>query len=98
MFDYRKALADVFDFVVASNIRLRVLSFLLDNSCTPTQLAKSFEKHLSHVSRALKELESKDLVICYSPDNSKQRVYYLTNEGIQLLKEINRYRTRIGPA
>ncbi|MDG6997565.1 MAG: ArsR family transcriptional regulator [Nitrososphaerota archaeon] len=89
--------AESFDFVISSQIRLTVLSFLSHNSCTPTQLAKTFEKHLSHISRALRELENKDLVICSSPPNSKPRVYQLTNDGSQLLKEIYRYQTRVNP-
>lgn len=87
--------ADSFEFVLSSQIRFTILSFLSRNSCTPTQLAKTFQKHLSHISRALKELENKDLVICNSPLNSKPRVYQLTNDGTELLKEIYRYQTRL---
>ena len=82
------------DFVLSSETRLRILSFLSKNSGTPTQLAKQVEKHLSHISRALKELESKDLVSCANPKNTKPREYRLTPEGDRLLREISRYRVR----
>jgi DNA-binding MarR family transcriptional regulator len=83
------------DFVLSSETRLKVLSFLYANSGTPTQLAKQIEKHLSHISRALKELESKDLVSCSTPESSKPRIYNLTTEGDRLIKEIYRYRVSI---
>jgi predicted transcriptional regulator len=82
------------DFVLSSETRFRILSFLSKNSGTPTQLAKQVEKHLSHISRALKELESKDLVLCANPKNTKPREYRLTPEGDRLLREIYRYRVR----
>jgi predicted transcriptional regulator len=84
-----------FDFVLSSETRFRILTFLSRNSGTPTQLAKAVEKHLSHISRALRELESKELVICANPLNSKPREYKLTPEGDRLLREIYRYRVRL---
>jgi predicted transcriptional regulator len=83
------------DFVLSSETRFRILAFLSRSSSTPTQLAKSVEKHLSHISRALRELESKDLVMCSNPRNSKPREYCLTPEGDKLLREIYRYRVRL---
>jgi len=86
---------DSFDFVLSSETRFRILSFLSRSASTPTQLAKEVEKHLSHISRALRELESKELVVCSSPRNAKPRVYYLTPEGDRLLREVTRYRMRL---
>jgi DNA-binding MarR family transcriptional regulator len=86
---------DSFDFILSSETRFRVLSFLSRSASTPTQLAKEIEKHLSHISRALRELESKDLVSCQSPKYAKPRVYYLTPEGDRLLREVTRYRVRL---
>jgi len=85
---------DSLDFVLSSETRFRILSFLSKDAETPTQLAKLVEKHLSHISRALRELESKDLVICSNPKNTKPREYHLTAEGDRLLREIYRYRVR----
>lgn len=83
---------DSFDFVLSSETRLKILAFLSRNSGTPTQLAKSIRKHLSHISRALRELERKELVSCSNPRNSKPRVYSLTFEGVRLVREIDLYR------
>jgi predicted transcriptional regulator len=86
--------AESLDFVLSSETRLRILSFLSNSSGTPTQLSKQIEKHLSHISRALRELEKMDLVSCSNPKNSKPREYRLTPEGDKILREIYRYRIR----
>ena len=44
------------DFVLSSETRLKVLSFLSKDAGTPTQLARQVEKHLSHISRALRSI------------------------------------------
>jgi len=85
------------DFVLSSETRLRILSFLSNRSGTPTQLSKQVQKHLSHISRALRELEKMDLVSCANPENSKPREYRLTPEGDRILRDIYRYRIRISP-
>jgi len=84
--------AESLDFVLSSETRLRILSFLSTNSGTPTQLAKQISKHLSHISRALRELESMDLVSCSNQKNSKPREYRLTPEGDRILREIYQHR------
>lgn len=87
--------AESLDFVLSSETRLRILSFLSESSLTPTQLAKQVEKHLSHISRALKELEKMDLVSCENPSNHKPRQYCLTPQGDRVLKEIYQHRVRV---
>ena len=85
---------DSVDYVLSSETRFRIISYLSEDAKTPTQLANAIQKHLSHISRALRELESKDLVICSSPKNTKPRIYYLTPEGDRLLREA-KFRMRI---
>jgi predicted transcriptional regulator len=87
--------SDSIDFVISSETRLRILAFLSRGSSTPTQLARAIEKHLSHISRALAELERKQLVACQNPQYSKPRVYALTSQGDRVLTEIHRYRARM---
>jgi DNA-binding transcriptional ArsR family regulator len=86
---------DSVEFVISSETRLRILSFLSRGASTPTQLARSIEKHLSHISRALSELEKKELVTCQNPSYTKPRVYTLTTQGDRVLAEIHRYRARM---
>ncbi len=84
----------VFDFVVASDTRLKILTWLSQDVSTPTELAKKIEKHLSHVSRALRELQDKELVSCVNPADTKPRVYSLTVQGATVMAEVNRYNLR----
>jgi ArsR family transcriptional regulator, cadmium/lead-responsive transcriptional repressor len=87
----------LFDFVVASDTRLKILSWLSQDVSTPTELAKKIQKHLSHVSRALRELQERELVSCVNPANTKPRVYSLTPQGISLINEVNRHNLRVHP-
>jgi predicted transcriptional regulator len=84
-----------FDFVVSSETRLKIVSFLSRDAHTPTQLAHNIQKHLSHISRALKELEDRHLVACENPANTKPRVYSLTPEGHYVMDELNKMRMGI---
>ncbi|MHB1908979.1 MAG: helix-turn-helix domain-containing protein [Nitrososphaerales archaeon] len=85
------------DFVISSETRLRILAFLSKDMSTPTQLAQKIEKHLSHVSRALRELEEKQLVSCVNPSYTKPRLYSLTPEGQILIREVERHNLRVHP-
>ncbi|MDH2902076.1 MAG: winged helix-turn-helix domain-containing protein [archaeon] len=87
----------LFDFVVASDTRLKILSWLSQDVSTPTELAKKIQKHLSHVSRALHELQERELVSCVNPANTKPRVYSLTPQGMSLVNELNSHNFRIHP-
>lgn len=78
------------EYVLSSDTRLRIVSALAKHSGTPTQLAKEVRKHLSHISRALHELETKELVSCATPAFSRPRVYQLTTHGDQVVSEIYR--------
>ncbi len=84
-----------FDFVVSSQVRLKILGFLSRESATPTQLASKAEKHLSHVSRALKELEARDLVACSNPEYYREKRYALTKQGTDVVREISKDRLRM---
>lgn len=58
---------------------------------TPSQISTLENEHLSHVSRALRELASRDLVECMTPNSSKNRIYKITERGrlvVDNLKEM----------
>lgn len=61
---------------------------MLENPKTPTQLLDGLNIHLSHISRALGELESKKLVKCLTPTEKVGRVYRLTKRGRKVLKMV----------
>jgi len=43
---------------------------------------------LSHVSKALNELSSSEIVICLNPELKRGRVYELTKDGKEIAKQI----------
>lgn len=72
---------DVYGKVIASNYRQQVLHSIYEHPKTPTQISEEIEKHQSHVSKTLSELEKFDLVKCLNPNAKKGRLYKLTEQG-----------------
>jgi DNA-binding MarR family transcriptional regulator len=78
-----------FSFVVSSRYRERVLSALSEKPKLPAQLAHETRVRIFHVSRALRELSGRRLVVCLTPELSgRGRLYGLTEEGAHLLQQI----------
>ena len=77
-------------YVFSSELRLKTLLELNRSKYTPKQLSMSLKQPISHISKALKELTTKGLVECLTPNRKKARLYSITKEGVQVLNEINR--------
>ena len=73
---------------VQGRIRRKCLEELNSGQKTPQMIAKSIEEHLSHVSRALRELSEKKLAICLTPDQNKNRFYEITTLGQEILEKV----------
>lgn len=72
-------------FVRRSSVRLNLLTRLSRERHTPSELARLDGKHVSHVSRALRELRRAGLVECVRT-GSRERFYRTTGWGIALLQ------------
>jgi len=72
-------------YIIRGKNRRRVF-LALETPKTSTQLSDGLKIHLSHVSRALGELESKKLVVCLTPAEKVGRIYKLTESGKRVLK------------
>lgn len=72
----------------ASEYRKDVLLALNDKRLTPKDIAGETEYYLSHVSNTLSDLEDKNLAECLTPDRNKGRIYVLTEEGKEMMEEI----------
>jgi len=68
---------------------LRVLYHLVRSPKTPTELATLEKKHLSSVSRTLRELRDSGLVE-YTKSSSRERYYRATPEGYIILRQFLR--------
>ncbi|MEM2144340.1 MAG: hypothetical protein QW279_03195 [Candidatus Jordarchaeaceae archaeon] len=81
-------------YVFSSELRLKTLLELNKSKYTPKQLSISLKQPISHISKALKELATKGLVECLTPNRKKARLYTITKQGIQVLDEINKLTKR----
>ncbi|HLA82221.1 MAG TPA: ArsR family transcriptional regulator [Thermoleophilia bacterium] len=81
-------------FLLSSEIRQGVLRTLSGQRCTPSQISTVLGQPISHVSRALGELQSRKLAVCLTPERKKGRLYQITSLGETVLRELERLRTR----
>jgi predicted transcriptional regulator len=81
---------DVVGFLLSSQLRQSVLRTLSERRSTPSQISAVLGKPISHVSRGLKELESRKLVVCLTPERKKGRVYQVTALGESILRQLGR--------
>jgi DNA-binding transcriptional ArsR family regulator len=74
-------------FVLRAKNRRKILK-ALDEPKLPSQLASELRMHISHVSRALAELEEQGLVECLTPEEKIGRLYRLTERGKEVRSQI----------
>lgn len=79
---------DVIGYIMASKYRKTIVEKLSNRNYLPSILAKETNFQLSHVSRALKELEDKDVVKCLNKNSKKGKIYTLTEFGKKLSQNI----------
>lgn len=80
---------DLVAFVIRSQPRKLILGKLYEGVSTPSVMSASLKVNRAHVSRALKELQEKGLVICLT-NSRKGRVYGITERGTAIIEEIKR--------
>ena len=71
-------------YVRSSKYRVTVLKTLEKGPKNPSAIAEEENKHISHISRALSELENRDLVSVHG-DGSRYRIYQITEIGQEVL-------------
>lgn len=71
---------DEISYVIASKTRKSIV-VKLDTPRTPTFLAKDLSINLANVSRALTELEERNVVVCLTPKQKVGKIYSLTKKG-----------------
>ena len=80
----------LYSFVHRSKQRRSVLLALHGRQLTPTQIAAKTDMQTSNVSRALKALESKDLIKCLTPDERIGKFYTLTEAGSKMVCQLRK--------
>lgn len=77
------------EYVEKSQYRSKVLKSLSNDAKMPSQIAKDTEIVQNHISNTLRQLKDHDLVECINPEVRKGRLYRLTNDGEDVVKNIN---------
>jgi predicted transcriptional regulator len=77
------------EFISGSIVRRKLLKHLWEGPKTPTELASLESKHVSHVSRALKELSALG-VVEQMHGESRERYYRMTERGYLIFANIAR--------
>ncbi|MGL6298025.1 MAG: ArsR family transcriptional regulator [Methanobacteriaceae archaeon] len=80
-----------FSYIKASNTRRKVLLALEDNILMPSEISKIINVSPPHTSRALRDLENKDLIICLNPKIRVGKLFILTEFGKEVLKCVKKY-------
>ena len=73
--------ARLLDFIGNSHVRKKLLERLTEGPRTPTELASLESKHVSHVSRALKEMKARGIVEPIR-GHSRETYYRMTAQGV----------------
>lgn len=81
---------ELISFVMAGEVRIKILQVLFEGKRTPTILANVINTHQSTTSRALISLEKKGLVKCLTPKAKLSRIYSITNKGKNIINEVNK--------
>jgi len=85
-----------YGYVVSSKYRVAVILSLSTHPKTPKQVSDETRLGLTHVSRALKELQERSIAVCINPNNVKGRVYLLTDKGRQIALTLKEDREKAG--
>ena len=76
--------------VKSSSYRQRVLKSLEEEDMMmPSEIADRTDRHLSHISNTLSELEERQLIECLTPDLKKGRLYSLTEDGVEIVEHLD---------
>ena len=83
-----KEYIDEIGFVKISEQRQKIMKDSKDKLKIPTEIAKSTNMSVPEVSRSLRTLKDREIVICLNEDKRVGRVYTLTEKGKEILKHI----------
>lgn len=87
----KKEIIDGFSEIKVSNSRKKVLLALENNVLMPSEVAKVTGISPSHTSKALRELENIELILCLNPEKRIGKLYILTELGKEVLKCVKKY-------
>ncbi|MBI4140425.1 ArsR family transcriptional regulator [Candidatus Woesearchaeota archaeon] len=82
----------ILSYVWRAKNRRKVLELLSKRDMVSAEIEKATEMYKAHISRTLKELKSKNLIVCVNPEDRTYKFYKATISGKKVLEEIERRR------
>ncbi len=70
--------------------RRKAILLCLDKPMIPKEISQKCNVSIHNVSKSLKELIDKGLIICKNPNDKFYRFYELTKKGREAIKELNK--------
>ena len=79
---------DKVKYVGNSSYRVKVLKAIGEDAKMPKEIAKDSGILQNHISNVLRQLKENDIVQCINPEVRKGRLYRLSDEGLDVLKNL----------
>ena len=79
---------DKIKYVNRSTYRLKVLKSLRTHAKMPREISADCDILPNHISNVLRQLKEKDIVECINPEVKKGRLYRLSDDGLNLLNDL----------
>lgn len=79
---------ELLDYVNNSSYRVNVIKALGKDVKIPTKIAADSGILPNHISNVLRQLKEKEIVECINPEVRKGRLYRLSGNGLDVLKEL----------
>ena len=79
---------DKVKYVSKSSYRVKVIKALGEDAKMPTKIADDSGILPNHISNVLRQLKEKEIVECLNPEMRKGRLYRLSDEGLDILKNL----------
>ena len=78
----------IISFLARSNKRVEILKSLKESNKIPSTIGKDIGDSSHHVSKYLKSLKDKNLVVCLNEEDKRYRIYAITDKGEKYLNLI----------
>ena len=70
--------------------RRKAILMCLDKPMIPKEIAQKCNVSIHNVSKSLRELVNRGLIVCKNPNDKFYRFYELTKKGREVIKELNK--------
>ena len=87
----KQKIIDGFSYIKASPTRRKLILVLEDNVLMPSEISKIIKISPPHTSRALRDLEDKELIYCITPEKRVGKLFVLTDLGKEVLECVKKY-------